>query len=224
MRQIVISDDGSSTIYQASIDEHYHSVNGATNESNHVFIHSALDHYLENMNDKQNINILEIGFGTGLNVWLTLLASKAKNISINFYTLEAYPLEDSLIESLNFAEMSPDQDLFRSIHQAPWNSLSKITDNFSLFKWKGDFTALDTNPFDCVFDVVYFDAFSPDKQPEMWETKNFQNLFYWMSDNAVLSTYCAKGAVRRSMKEVGFTVERLAGPPGKREMLRATKK
>ena len=221
MRKIVISEDGSSTIYQSEIDEHYHSINGAKQESQHIFINAALRHWLENNHYSKTVNILEIGLGTGLNALLTVL--ETTDIKINYYTFEAYPVEEEILKELKYHNSLEELDIFKQIHDAKWNELQIITDNFSICKIDKDFSQFTSEQFDQLFDVVYFDAFSPEKQAEMWTIDIFAKLYQWMHQGGIMTTYCAKGYVRRSMQEVGFIVERIPGPPGKREILRSSK-
>lgn len=225
MRKIVVSEDGSNTIYQSEIDEHYHSTRGAQQESQHIFINAALNHWIEkqqNRNNQQTISILEMGLGTGLNA--LLVASLMKNYKIQYYSFEAFPLEEDILKQLTFSLGGDDiSDILRQIHTCAWNQEEKITDNFSIFKIDKDFITFQNKNFENFFDVVFYDAFSPEKQPNMWSVDIFEKLNLWMKKNSIMTTYCAKGYVRRNMQEVGFIVERIAGPPGKREILRATK-
>ena len=206
---IVITDDGSKTVYSGHFGEHYHSTFGAVNESNHVFIEAGYFAAVANP-----VSVLEIGFGTGLNAWLTLQQAGKLNRHTCYEAIELYPIDNNTIN-----ELSGD-DIYRSLHTAPWEQSIKITHCFTLYKRKGDLlqTKFATN-----FDLVYFDAFSPVVQPEMWSFDIFSNLYESMNSGALLTTYCARGEVRRIMQRAGFTVERLPGPTGKREMLRARK-
>ena len=216
-RELQITSDGSHTLYMPDMDEHYHSVNGAIQESEHVFIEAGL-HRLS----KKEIRVLEIGFGTGLNAFLTLLDSRQADRHITYYSMELYPLDIALVQNLNYGKVlcAGEEDMFMALHEAPWNQSASITPNFTLHKMKGDCNQAEL-PNE--IDLVYFDAFAPDKQPEMWNQELFNKLYFRMNEGGILTTYCAKGAVRRTMKESGFSVERIPGPPGKREMLRATK-
>ena len=216
-RELQVTSDGSHTLYMPDMDEHYHSVNGAIQESEHVFIEAGL-HRLS----KKEIRVLEIGFGTGLNAFLTLLDSRQADRHITYYSMELYPLDIALVQNLNYGKVlcAREEDLFMALHEAPWNQSASITPNFTLHKMKGDCNQAEL-PNE--IDLVYFDAFAPDKQPEMWNQELFNKLYFRMNAGGILTTYCAKGAVRRTMKESGFSVERIPGPPGKREMLRATK-
>ena len=216
-RELQVTSDGSHTLYMPDMDEHYHSVNGAIQESEHVFIEAGL-HRLS----KKEIRVLEIGFGTGLNAFLTLLDSRQSDRHITYYSMELYPLDIALVQNLNYGKVlcAGEEDMFMALHEAPWNQSASITPNFTLHKMKGDCNQAEL-PNE--IDLVYFDAFAPDKQPEMWNQELFNKLYFRMNAGGILTTYCAKGAVRRTMKESGFSVERIPGPPGKREMLRATK-
>ncbi len=211
--ELKVSADGSHTLFVPELDEHYHSVNGAYNESMHVFIEPALNHCT-----KTNINILEIGLGTGLNAFLTALNQDKK--SIFYHALEKFPISADAALQLNFGKSKEENELLSKLHQLPWNKRVELQSNFTLLKDETDLTA---TRFNQGYDLVYFDAFAPEVQPEMWDEVIFQKLYDAMSPGGILTTYCAKGIVRRTMQAVGFTVERLPGPKGKREMLRAVK-
>lgn len=216
--QIKVTLDGSHSLLQPDINETYHSTNGAIQESEHIFIQYGL-----NECKKDTITILEIGFGTGLNAFLTLLRSEQYNKKINYIALEKHPLTATLAEQLNYAQLTDSSRKadFLELHRSYWNKPNKITNDFSLLKLSTDFTTWQPTTY---FDVIYFDAFSPEKQPEMWTEDMFRKIYTHSNLGAVLTTYCAKGAVRRAMQSAGFGVERLPGPIGKREILRATKK
>ncbi|MDR1344159.1 MAG: tRNA (5-methylaminomethyl-2-thiouridine)(34)-methyltransferase MnmD [Tannerellaceae bacterium] len=209
--------DGSHTLFVPEINEHYHSVNGAIQESLHVFINAGL-----RCLSKENIRILEIGFGTGLNALLSLLeAERTDKLRIEYHTVELYPLPAELTSALNYAEqLCPGRkEWFDALHTAPWGEDVMITPNFILHKIKGDCNLCELPDS---IDLVYFDAFAPDKQPEMWSQEIFDALYKRMAEGGILTTYCAKGAVRRMMIKAGYSVERIPGPPGKREMIRAS--
>jgi len=208
--KIVSTPDGSKTIYSERFSEHYHSTFGAASESNHVFIEAG---YLTSTVDP--VSVLDIGFGTGLNAWLTLQQAGRLHRQTCYEAIELYPIDE-----LAVCELSNDS-LFRSLHTASWEQPVEITPDFVLHKRKNDLLYIS---FTRKFDVVYFDAFSPAVQPEMWNRDIFADLYAAMNPGALLTTYCAKGEVRRILKSVGFAVERLPGPVGKREMLRARKR
>ncbi|MBK5722608.1 tRNA (5-methylaminomethyl-2-thiouridine)(34)-methyltransferase MnmD [Dysgonomonas sp. Marseille-P4677] len=217
---IELTADGSHTLFVPELGEHYHSINGAIQESIHVFINSGLK-----CCTKDIVQIFEIGFGTGLNAFLTLLNANNCGKKILYTTVEAYPLPDSLIQELNYSQnhSKADQDLYHKLHTVDWGREVEITENFTLTKIKDDFTHFDFSQIKHNVDIVYFDAFAPDKQSDMWTQQIFNQLYDVTNYQGVLVTYCAKGMVRRMMQQAGYTTERLPGPPGKREMLRATK-
>lgn len=206
--------DGSATLFVPEMDEHYHSVKGARTESAHIFVGLGLE-----ASTAERVRVLEIGFGTGLNALLTLEAAGAAGRRVNYTAIELYPLAWHEVEPLGYS----DSPLFATLHRTPWEVENEITPHFSLKKIQADARTAAGN-CGTGFDVVYFDAFAPEKQPEMWSEELFATLHAAMRPGGVLTTYCAKGAVRRMLQAVGFVVERLPGPPGgKREVLRASK-
>ena len=210
--------DGSKTLYRPDINETYHSIHGALQESLHVFIKMGLDEF-----KGQNINILEIGFGTGLNAWLTLL-NKPKNQEINYTSLETIPLNKEITNQLNYHLLVKNEnakEAFIKIHNADWNMFIEIEKGFNVNKLEASIQK--ANLPQNHFDLIYFDAFAPNKQPELWEVPIFEKMYNLLKPNGKLVTYCAKGQVRRNMEIANFVTERLQGPPGKREMLRANK-
>jgi tRNA U34 5-methylaminomethyl-2-thiouridine-forming methyltransferase MnmC len=217
-REIQITEDGSTTIHLPDWNENYHSTHGAIQESKHVFIDKGLS-----IVSKAEITILEIGFGTGLNSFLTFLEAKKRDVSVNYVGIEAYPVTKEEAIQLNYvSELNVDEEqtVFNQLHLVSWEEKHQISRGFFLEKRKQFFKEVEAVN---QFDLVYFDAFGAEHQPELWTVSIFEIMFKSMQENGVLVTYCAKGSVRRAMQEVGFTVERLEGPPGKREMLRATK-
>ncbi|OAD45349.1 tRNA (5-methylaminomethyl-2-thiouridine)(34)-methyltransferase MnmD [Polaribacter atrinae] len=215
-REILITSDGSSTIHLPDWDEQYHSKNGSINETYHVFIKSGLREVTED-----NVAILEIGFGTGLNCFITYLEAK-KNI--HYVGVEAYPVTAEEVEKMNFIavlEAEKESETFKKMHAISWEEKHLISDTFSLTKRKQFFEDIEDKN---TFNLIYFDAFGARVQPQLWTVEIFRKMFEALKENGILVTYSAKGSVRRAMQEVGFVVERLPGPPGKREMLRATKK
>lgn len=216
-RELQQTADGSHTLFIPEMDEHYHSVNGAVQESRHVFIEAGLHHHMG-----KELVVFEIGFGTGLNAFLTLLDAEKNGRVVNYYSIELYPLDPGLVQALNYGEVvCPEKkELFRALHAAAWNQEVAITERFTLHKIQGDSNTCDLPEG---IGLVYFDAFAPDKQPEMWNQEIFDRLYEHMAEGGILTTYCAKGVVRRMMQKAGYSVERIPGPPGKREMLRAMK-
>ena len=211
--------DGSYTLYVPELDEHYHSVKGALTESQHIFIDMGLKH-----SSVPSPRILEIGLGTGLNCFLTLLNAEEEKRHIHYTGIERFPLDMDVIKKLDYPSIigkRHEQD-YLAIHQAPWEEDVALSSWFTLHKIQGDFTHYD---FIKGYDIIYFDAFAPEKQPEMWEQSLFNSLYEILNEGGILTTYCAKGVVRRMLQQAGFIVERLPGPPGgKREILRASKK
>ncbi len=217
-REIITTADGSKTIQIKDWDEQYHSKHGAIQEAYHVFIKHGL-----NLFSDGSIQILEIGFGTGLNALITLLEAPKLNLNIHYKGVEAYPITSEELGQLNYiAELKAEafQEQFRLMHELPWEREEDILDYFKLHKQQIDFREIkDVNNID----LVYFDAFGARVQPELWTVAIFSIMYKALKAKGVLVTYAAKGSVRRAMQDVGFKVERLPGPPGKREMLRAIK-
>lgn len=220
--KIESTSDGSHTLFVPSLNEHYHSVNGARQESNHIYINAGLQH-----SSKDDIKVLEIGFGTGLNAYLSLLDAEQANKVIDYTSVELYPLSMEIVMQLNYVEdgKAKEREYFNELHACEWNQRRKITASFFLTKVLIDFSKirLPLNP-NTTFDIIYYDAFAPEKQPDMWTQDIFNYLYAVTTKNGILITYCAKGTVRRMLIQAGYEVERLAGPPGKREILRATKR
>ncbi len=219
MNEIKLTRDGSSTLYVPELDEHYHSAFGAVTESRHVFI----QHGLQSL-QRDPVTIFEVGFGTGLNALLACRYAQKNNLTVRYYALEKSPPEESLIESLNYVEQTGGEDRFSRafslMHGAAWGIMTDITPFFSLCKINDDLTVFKPG---FRYDLIFFDAFAPGKQPEMWTKEIFENLCLPLSPGGILVTYCAKGEVKRLLKQTGFRVEVLAGPPGKRHMIRAWK-
>lgn len=218
-KSLKITEDGSYTVFSSSYGETYHSIYGAETESLKIFIDYGLDFFIKN-NKSNLIRIFEVGFGTGLNAFLTNKFPK-DNILIEYNTVEISPLKEDIYSAIadNFYN-SDDRDMFLSLHCSKWNELVQINDSFSIKKFKASIFDIET-PSD--IDIVYFDAFSPNVQPELWTLEVFKSLFDKMNKGGIITTYCAKGQVRRNMQEAGFVVERLEGPPHKREVLRGIK-
>jgi len=218
-REIIKTLDGSTTIHLKEWDECYHSKHGAIQEAKHVFIKNGLSLFGCNP-----VSIMEIGFGTGLNAFITFLEAIEKNQQIDYVGVEAYPVNAEEVLAMNYVEELAAlefHNIFEKMHKTEWNNKVEICDQFSLTKRKQFFDEI--NDFE-TFDLIYFDAFGYRVQPELWSTEIFQKMYNSLKPNGVLVTYAARGVVKRSMIEVGFTVEKLAGPPGKREMFRASKK
>lgn len=224
-REIIITGDGSKTIHIPEWDEHYHSKHGAIQEARHVFLQMGLDHYVsqKSYDSLQTVVILEMGFGTGLNALLTFFEAQNNKIIIDYTGVEAYPISEEEIQAMDYTSLLEEEEapeVYSKLHKTPWESKQEITSEFQLLKRKQRFEDIvDQHQFD----LVYFDAFGARVQPELWGEEIFSKMYTALRSNGVLVTYAAKGSVRRAMQAVGFEVERLPGPPGKREMLRATK-
>ena len=216
-REIIRTADGSTTIRLPDWGENYHSKYGAIQEAKHVFIKNGLSLF-----QNQSISIMEIGFGTGLNAFITFLESEKLNLQIDFTGIEAYPVSSDEISAMNYPqELQAENDsAFIKMHASPWEQKLVLSDYFSLIKKKQFFEAVEDVE---KFHLIYFDAFGYNVQPELWRTEIFQKMFTALIPNGILVTYAARGVVKRSMIEVGFAVEKLEGPPGKREMFRAKK-
>ena len=240
-RIIERTDDGSATLFVPELNEHYHSTKGARTESQHIFIDMGLK-----ASPAATPRVLEIGFGTGLNAWLTLEEAERSRRNIHYTGLELYPLDWQTVEQLGYIssdeqltihrkqttineQFTPNEEeqqsaieLFKQLHTSPWEKDVQLTPHFTLRKIETDVNKrrVENSPFN----LVYFDAFAPEKQPEMWSQELFNRLYVLLDRDGILTTYCAKGVVRRMLQTAGFTVERLPGPPGgKREILRARK-
>ncbi len=219
-REVVITADGSKTIRIIDLDENYHSSHGALQEANHVFIENGLN----SLANQTEISIFEMGLGTGLNAFLTAIKAGELGLKVNYFGIEAFPVQIDEIIELDYKNLMGEQfsDLYLSIHESEWNKLVEINANFSLKKIKGELQNEEMPQ--AFFDIVYYDAFGPRAQDEMWSKELFQKMYDSIKQGGFLVTYCAKGQVKRDLKAVGFTIEPLPGPPGKREMTRAWKR
>ena len=217
LRRLINTSDGSHTIYVPEIDEHFHSIHGAVQESAFIYIVNGFDYC-----KADPLSILEVGFGTGLNALLTAVKSMAGSREVNYTSMEIQPLGNKIIKSLNHYQFAGEhgREIFQLIHSSPWNTNVNICKKFNLKKIETDFTKVKLSG---KYDLIYFDAFGPDKQPEMWTKELFGGIASVTNKNGVLVTYSAKGEVRRSLKESGFFVTLIPGPPGKRQMIRAVK-
>ena len=218
-REIIITEDGSTTIRIPEWNENYHSTHGAIQEAKHVFIKNGLDLF----QDQKKISILEIGFGTGLNSFITFLETKQKE-QVNYVGVEAYPVVAEEVKQMNYAsELNAlkDQSIFELMHTCDWEIEKSLTSNFNLTKRKQFFQ--DITDENC-YNLLYFDAFGFPLQPELWSEVIFQKMYDALLSNGVLVTYACRTSIRKAMLTAGFSVEKLPGAPGKREMLRATKK
>jgi len=221
-RNLILTKDGSHTVAVPEMNVTYHSVHGAIQESMHVFIEAGFRFRVES-GKTELLHILEMGFGTGLNALLTLIEAEKTYQPVRYTSLELYPLQPEAVQSLNYCEQLGRKDLeavFSSLHTCEWEKEISITTYFTPEKIKTNLTTYTTAR---LFDIVYFDAFAPSAQPELWTKEVFENLFNMMKEGGILVTYCSKGDVRRAMQAAGFSIEKIPGPPGKREMVRARK-
>ena len=224
-REIITTADGSKTIQISDWNEHYHSKHGAIQESRHVFLQMGLAHYTAKTGQSINasVHILEMGLGTGLNALLTLEASAKMHRPIRYTGIEAYPITPEEMAALAYYQqlaMPKAKPIFEQLHHCDWEAWHEIQLGFHFYKRQQRFEDFKDT---AAFDIIYFDAFGARVQPELWGVSIFEKMYNALRENGILVTYAAKGSVRRAMQEVGFTVERLPGPPGKREMLRASK-
>ena len=218
-KEIVKTRDGSNTIFVPEFDETYHSTHGAIQESLHVFIRSGLKFKTE-LND---ISVLEVGFGTGLNALLSFVDSQDTNRNIKYTSLEAYPLQWDLVSKLNYIDIifnGKYSEIYKKIHTCDWESFYELSPYFMLRKQN---VKLQNILFDNEFDIIYYDAFAPRVQPELWTEQIFTSMYKALKPGGILVTYCAKGSVKRALRYVGFELQSIPGPPGKREMSRAIK-
>ncbi len=211
---VIHTKDGSYTIYHQLLDETYHSIHGAVQEAKHVFIDAGLKYF-----DQKNLSVFEIGFGTGLNACLTFVEAQQQQLNIIYHTIEKYPLSKALIGQLNYSEYLS-KKLLLKVHDMDWETENELAENFTFKKISANLLDYELKQ---TYDICYFDAFAPNKQPELWSEIIFKKLFDSLKEGGILVTYCAKGAVKRTLKQVGFEVQTLPGPPGKREMVRAVK-
>lgn len=219
-QELVLTADGSHTLLNTALNEHYHSTHGAIQESNHVFIKMGFG---EISKLKESISILEIGFGTGLNAYLTLLKNSSSSKTIDYTGVEAFPIAQEKASCLNYPQLllnKNSDELFSLLHSSLWNVPIELTKQFTLTKISKGINELE---LENKYDLIYFDAFSPAVQPELWTVAIFAKLFACLNPGALLVTYCAKGEVKRTLRKAGFRVEGRPGPPGKREITVAYK-
>ncbi len=214
--EIIETKDGSHTLFSAQFDEIYHSRNGALAESTHIFIKSGLDACIG-----PEVNVFEVGFGTGLNALLSWIYAESKQIRINYHSIELFPVSEELISRINYPDIVGHKEKFQQLHEAGWDQTICLSPHFSLHKIK--LSVLDLQFASSSINVVFFDAFSPEKQPELWTADVFARMYDMLVPQGILVTYCSKSYVRRNMQQVGFEITKLQGPHGKRDMVRATR-
>ncbi len=227
-KSIAITEDGSMTIFNRNKNEHYHSIHGAIQESMHVFINNGFKHIASTWDISRKLNILEVGFGTGLNSLLTLYeivtGGVDQKIAVSYTGIEPEPISPEIASSLNYCDrlncnhLNPE---FLKMHETETDKVINLNERFTFLlemTYFQEYTNESTR-----FDLVYFDAFSPAAEPDLWNDEVYKKLYSMMNIGGVMVTYCSKGSVRRGLQQQGFNIERLPGPPGKHEMLRATK-
>ena len=219
--KIIKTSDGSHTIYNSELNETYHSLHGSINESNTVYIQNGLEYYIKKKSRKK-INILEVGFGTGLNFLLTNIFFERRKENIFYHTIEPYPLPNEVIEKLNYVSEVGEQykDIFSLSHNLENDKKNYISENLEFLKSE---TSLENTILTDKYDIIFYDAFAPSKQPSIWKRINLEKIFLHMKNGSVLVTYCSSGQFKRDLKSIGFKVNVLPGPKGKKEMVRAIK-
>lgn len=214
--QIISTEDHSKTIYVPELNERYHSCYGAIQESQHIYIEAGM-----NFLNKKKVTIFEMGFGTGLNAYLSYINAAKHHYIVNYYSIEKFPLPKNIYSQLNYPELVNDTSrLFSTMHKCEWNKNIQLSDYFTLNKIKADINEF-TFDFSC--HLVYFDAFGPDIQPEVWQEQTFKKIIDSLSPNGILTTYSSKGTVKRALKNLGMQIETIPGPKGKRNIIRAVK-
>ncbi|WP_162418247.1 tRNA (5-methylaminomethyl-2-thiouridine)(34)-methyltransferase MnmD [Cyclobacterium roseum] len=222
--KIITTEDGSHSVYLPELNESYHSSHGAYRESIHVFLLYGLEAWYARNRGKFPIRIFELGFGTGLNAWLTLIWAEQNQVPVLYHTIEPFPLPEKIYESLNYTQL--DETLthyngyFRKLHKMEWDTGKPLTDYFNIKKESISLQDVQLYPTD----IVYFDAFSPKKQPELWEKPLLEKIHASMNPGATFVTYCAAGHLKKNLQSLGLTLDEVPGPPGKKEMTRAWKK
>ena len=217
--KIITTEDGSHSLFDEELNETYHSTRGALGESTHVFIKEGLN-FWHAKNSSEEIKILEVGLGTGLNAFLSAVWAEEKTKRIHFTSLEPHPIEASIYNKLNYFKSDEEQDLLLKIHQSDWEVVVPMSPVFDLHK---TVQSLESYKSFIHFDLIFFDAFAPSKQPEVWSLENIQKCFDHLAPAGILTTYCAQGQFKRNLKQAGFTVETLQGAMGKKEMVRGLK-
>ncbi len=219
--QLVVSADGSHTLTSNKFGVTYHSIHGSIDESIHVFLAGGLDYF---KNKKKPIAIFEMGFGTGLNVWLSAIYAERNQLEINMESIECFPVNDQVISALNYTSELPckpkEATYFKTIHQNPWGQPNEVNPFFSFRKHQANIM---DHSFNRKYDIIFFDAFAPNTQPELWEKPLHKKLFDALNPGGILVTYCAKGIFKRVLKDIGYSLDKLRGPGKKHEMTRAIK-
>lgn len=219
--KIITTEDGSHSLYREDLHESYHSFHGAWGESMHVFIENGLSAC--QLNEQKECIVFEVGLGTGLNALLAAIFAEKNGLSLEFHSVEPIPIPEELYRQLNYGNNPAEKELLQLLHQAEWGKLVEITDHYSLAKYKTRLEDLDHSAFSKKADVIFFDAFAPSKQSEMWALGNLKKCFALLRRGGLLTTYCAQGQFKRDLGAAGFQVETLKGALGKKEMVRGVK-
>lgn len=222
--KLIITEDGSHSLYHEELKETYHSFHGALKESIHVFMLYGLDSWLMENPNRKPLRIFEVGFGTGLNAWLTLIWAEQNQIPVLYHTIEPFPLSEEIYSQLNYGDLDDGffhyKPYLNKLHKKAWDEGSVVSEYFNMKKEKTTLEDVTLYPSD----VVFFDAFAPNKHPELWEKPILQKVYDSMNSGGIFTTYCAQGKLKRELEEIGMEVETLPGPPGKKEMTRGWKK
>lgn len=221
--KLITTEDGSHSVYRSDIQESYHSFHGAYREAIHVFMLYGLEVWAARNPGRQPIRIFELGFGTGLNAWLSLIWAEQNQVPVLYHTIEPFPLEETMYQQLNYTEMDPAiwhyHGYFNSIHKAVWDKGDAISPCFNMKKETTGLEEVALYPAD----IIFFDAFSPKKQPELWEVPLLEKVIHSMNPHGIFVTYCATGKLKKDLKNLGLVLDQVPGPPGKKEMTRAWK-
>ena len=219
--KIIQTSDGSHTIYDESLNETYHSIHGSINESNHVYVNAGLKQFIYESR-KKHVNILEVGFGTGLNFLLLYNFLKKRKIKVDYHTIEPNPLNDSVLEKLNFSKIIGSVDeIFKIIHKSKTDELVEIDKKITFVKSVDTIENIKLK--ERKYNIIFFDAFAPSKQPDIWSYNNLNKIHSSMGEDSILVTYCSSGKFKKTLHDLGFKVEVLDGPKGKKEMVRVRK-
>jgi tRNA U34 5-methylaminomethyl-2-thiouridine-forming methyltransferase MnmC len=218
--EVITTKDGSSSLYLPHINETYHSTHGALTESQYIYIDKGINYLVER--GETALNIFEVGFGTGLNAILTYIYwNKHSNIKVNYTTIEKFPLSDGVVNQLSFAGITDNDEvseIFSQLHNLEWSVRKEINKGFTFIKYQQDIESFKGNKH---YNIIYYDAFAPSRQPEMWELHILEKVKSLLTPNGVLITYCAQGQFKRNLKQLGFELDSLRGPQGKTEITRA---